>query len=68
MRTPLDFLTRLFNKPKEPFKYKVIACDKNGEMPYFAIGCRGIEYPVCGNCMGEMLSQNCKVTVIEKTS
>ena len=62
----LNFLTRLFNKPKEPITVKKMLCSKHGELSHFALWCNKVEYPFCGQCLGEFLSKTCKVEVIEK--
>ena len=62
----LNFLNRLFNKTKEPIKVKKMICSKHGELSHFALWCNKIEYPFCGQCLGEFLLQTCKVEVIEK--
>jgi hypothetical protein len=62
----LNFLTRLFNKPKEPIIVKKMLCSKHGELSHFALWCNKVEYPFCGQCLGEFLLQTCKVEVIEK--
>ena len=62
----LNFLNRLFNKTKEPIKVKKMICSKHGELSHFALWCNNIEYPFCGQCLGEFLLQTCKVEVIEK--
>ena len=62
----LNFLTRLFNKPKEPITVKKMLCSKHGELSHFALRCNNVEYPFCGQCLGEFLLQTCKVEIIEK--
>jgi len=41
----LNFLTRLFNKPKEPITVKKMLCSKHGELSHFALWCNKVEYP-----------------------
>ena len=62
----MNFMTKLFNKPKKIIMVKKSICNKHGEMFYFCLSCQNKEYPVCGHCLGEFLSENCKVEVIEK--
>ena len=62
----LNFLNRLFNKTKEPITIKKMICSKHGELSHFALWCNKVEYPFCGQCLGEFLLQTCKVEVIEK--
>ena len=61
----MNFLTRLFNKPKDPIIKKIVTCSKHGVVPNFAIHLvNGKDYDVCWDCIGEFGSQYCTTETI----
>ena len=61
----MNFLSKLFNKSKEPITKKIVTCSKHGIVPNFAISIvGGKNYDVCWDCLGEFGSQYCTTEVI----
>ena len=62
----MNFLSRLFDKPKKSYTTKIITCSKHGIVNNFTISIvGGKDYDVCWDCIGEFGSQCCTTKTIE---
>lgn len=62
----MNFLSRLFDKPKKSYTKKIVTCSKHGIVNNFQIRVVGSkDYDVCWDCIGEFGSQYCTTKTIE---